>query len=108
MDKSAKGEAVGASALARKATAWHEAGHAVIGRKLNLACGEATIVADEDSLGGAIVGNPLKTWEKGDGPRRALVDAFCIALFAGAAAERLVVQEPHCGDGMDGDRLPMY
>lgn len=89
----------------RMATAFHEAGHAVIGRKLGLACGEATIIADDESLGGAIVGNPLRTWERGDGSRRALVDAFCITLFAGAEAERLFSQETHCGDEEDRERI---
>jgi len=32
-------------------TAFHEAGHAVIGRVLGMACGQVTIVPDHDSLG---------------------------------------------------------
>lgn len=90
----------------RISTAFHEAGHAVIGRKLGLACGEVTIVPDEESLGGAIIENPLGGWERGDGSRRALVEAFCIALFAGAEAERLVNPgEILVGDGMDRERI---
>jgi ATP-dependent Zn protease len=40
--------------------AFHEAGHAVIGRILNLPCGYVTVVADDDSSGHGIVGD---TWD---------------------------------------------
>jgi hypothetical protein len=41
-----------------RGTAIHEAGHAVIGRVLNLICGHATIEADEDSAGHHIIADP--------------------------------------------------
>lgn len=47
----------------RYAAAIYEAGHAVIGRVLGLACGEATIEPSTDSeiLGYAVITNPLQT-----------------------------------------------
>ena len=100
-------EQAASSEQTRQATAFHEAGHAVIGRKMKLACGEATIIPDanDGSLGGAIIANPLRDWERGEGPRRALADAFCIALFAGAEAERLLSPAIHCGDDEDRRRV---
>ena len=50
----------------KRATAIHEAGHAVIGRVLGLLCGGATIIQDEDSAGHAITNDPwaiLFAWE---------------------------------------------
>lgn len=35
-------------------TAIHEAGHAVIGRAMTMACGGATIVADDESAGHSV------------------------------------------------------
>jgi len=62
--------------LERRATAYHEAGHAVIARLLGLPCGKATTVGDnEEELGHAVVGDPIRTWEHGDGLRRPLVEA---------------------------------
>jgi hypothetical protein len=49
-----------------KETAYHEAGHAVIGRVLRLTCGGVTIDPDDDSAGHAIIGDPWMTvqhWE---------------------------------------------
>jgi hypothetical protein len=63
----------------KRATAYHEAGHAVIGRVLRLACGQASIVGEtEDNLGHAEIENPLLTWKRGDGRRKLLAEAFCI------------------------------
>ena len=48
-------------------TSVHEAGHAVIGRVLTLACGPASIVPDDNSRGHAITADPYETlsqWER--------------------------------------------
>jgi ATP-dependent Zn protease len=55
-----------ATRSALEATAYHEAGHAVIGRVLGLKCGAVTIDPDDDSIGHAIVHDPWLTaqdWE---------------------------------------------
>ena len=39
--------------------ATHEAGHAVIGRVLEITCWKVTIVPDEDTLGHCAMSNPL-------------------------------------------------
>ena len=90
--------------LKRRATACHEAGHAVIGRMVGLPCGKVTIVGDDQhELGHAIVVDPIRTWERGDGPRRPLVEASCISLYSGAEAERVIlgVAGDAAGDGPD-------
>jgi ATP-dependent Zn protease len=51
---------------ALEATAYHEAGHAVIGRVLGLTCGHAAIKPDNDSIGHIIIRDPWQTiqdWE---------------------------------------------
>lgn len=50
----------------RRATAVHEAGHAVIGRVVTLPCGGASIVPDDDlgSYGAAIVGSADDAWHE--------------------------------------------
>lgn len=50
----------------RRATAVHEAGHAVIGRVVTLPCGGASIVPDNDlgSYGAAVVGNADDAWHQ--------------------------------------------
>jgi ATP-dependent Zn protease len=48
-------------------TAYHESGHAVVGRVLTLACGQATIMPDDDSGGHSICADPLTCeyeWER--------------------------------------------
>jgi ATP-dependent Zn protease len=89
------------------ATAVHEAGHAVIGRALGLACGPATIIRDGNELGHAIVEDPLRTWQRGDGPRRRLLESHCITLYAGAEAEREILGTELVGDGADRDKAEM-
>jgi CRP-like cAMP-binding protein len=73
--------------MMRERTACHEAGHAVVGRVLGLDCGEATIKAnatgtDDESHGYAVIANPVHYWQRGDGPKRQLADAYCMALYA--------------------------
>ncbi len=81
--------------------AFHEAGHAVLGRVLGLPCGGATIIAaEEHELGHAVIDDPIRTWGRGDGPRRPLIEASCVCLYAGAEAERAllnVIDEFHDG-----------
>ena len=51
---------------ALEAIAYHEAGHAVIGRVLRLTCGHVTIKPDSDSIGHVIIRDPWQTiqdWE---------------------------------------------
>lgn len=57
-----------------------------------------------DELGYSVIGDPRFSWERGDGPKRAACDAFCIALYAGAEAERLILGTAEVGDGIDRDR----
>jgi ATP-dependent Zn protease len=91
--------------MSRQATAVHEAGHAVIGRVLGMVCGEATIVPDNaDEMGHAHPENPLHRWKRGDGSRKQLADDFCISLYAGAEAEKLILGGEDVGDGVDNER----
>lgn len=86
----------------RYVTAIHEAGHAVISRVLGLPCGEVTIESDDDQeLGYAAVDDPGRDWQRGDGPRRPLIEASCVGLYAGAEAERIIVGNTVAGDGPD-------
>lgn len=94
--------------MIRDRAAYHEAGHAVIGRVLGLDCGEATIKPNatgtsDESYGYALIVDPVRCWQRGDGPRRKLADAFCMALYAGAEVEKVFVgyDEPIIGDGPD-------
>ena len=87
-------------------TAVHEAGHAVIGRALGVTCHDVSIVPDRPSedLGYSVMDDPRFSWERGDGPKRPLAEAFCIALYAGAEAERLILGTSDVGDGVDCER----
>lgn len=84
-----------------RATAVHEAGHAVIGLALGFPCGGVTIKRTKVELGHAAMGNPLDGWRRGDGPRRELAEEVAIGLYAGAEAERLILNSQLCGDGDD-------
>src|SRR4051794_25458343 len=102
-------------------TAYHEAGHAVIGRVLGLTCGQATIriVEDEGEAGHPIIADPHRTawdWNQkfmADQERvspslkyRELRSAFratILARMAGAEAE--VVFLGQCQGGDEDDRL---
>jgi ATP-dependent Zn protease len=88
-----------------EATAYHEAGHAVIGRILGLACGGATIDPAEGRFGYAVIENPLHSWTRGAGTRKALAHNFCIALYAGGEAERTLMSSQNIGDSVDCERV---
>jgi hypothetical protein len=88
-------------------TAYHEAGHAVLGRVLTLDCGQATIEPDHESAGHAITNDPLAceyAWEQ-RGKVRFMDDAIwhaqIIALMAGAEAVAVLLGVMSRGDGED-------
>ena len=98
--------------------AYHEAGHAVIGRVLRLVCCYATIIPLGYTEGRAAIDDPWTTvsdwtpelWDQMEPvlPRRKIRAAFrgtIIALMAGAEAEKeLVCTLPDDYDGDCGDR----
>jgi hypothetical protein len=87
-------------------TAIHEAGHAVIGRVLNMVCGAVTIVADDESAGHAICGDQ---WEIDDewcrqGRYREQTTIWLgriMTFMAGAEAEAVILGNCSGGDGND-------
>jgi ATP-dependent Zn protease len=96
--------------IQRRATAHHEAGHAVVGGILGLPCGAVTIEPDQDSVGHAFVPSPwltLSVWE-GRGKFRDVSSAFLasiIARLAGAEAERVLLGTDGVGDDDDRDQI---
>jgi hypothetical protein len=83
-------------------TAIHEAGHAVIGRRLGLGGGAATIAPDhvDDTFGHTIVAYELaegRRWRSEAAVRRARI----IACMAGGEAERILLGVEPNGDGRD-------
>ncbi len=94
------------SSAALASTAHHEAGHAVIARVLNLPCGLATIIPDNDSAGHSITGDAWDAvarwdsfgrWRDVDVAYRARI----IAFMAGAEAEVECLGACQGGDGDD-------
>jgi ATP-dependent Zn protease len=94
-------------------TAFHEAGHAVIGRVLGLVCGSVTIVPDAVGLGCAATKSPLATLDEWDArgrsrfngrDLRSVYRAYIMQLMAGREAAELC-----CGPGGsfigDGDDI---
>lgn len=75
----------------RYKTAVHEAGHAVAALLLDLRFNRATVIAEADNEGSVDMDNPLLGWERGDGPRRTALEAWVKSLYAGWAAEMLVL-----------------
>lgn len=101
--------------MSKRSTAIHEAGHAVIGRVLGLACGGATIIANPADLreaGSAIIDGQWGTyglWDRRGRYRdiRTVVLGGILALMAGAEAERLIVGRVGVGDGDDRRQIAM-
>ena len=87
-------------------TAYHEAGHAVIGRVLGLSCGDATAEPDHDSAGHAITHDQWVTWRDWEerGKWRDLssvVLARVISFMAGVESENELLGRNEGGDGDD-------
>jgi ATP-dependent Zn protease len=96
------------SAAQLRSTAYHEAGHAVIGRVLTLVCGSATIKADYERLvaGHSITFEPYACeaeWEKRGRyrSRNSVWHARIIALMAGAESEQELLGKQALSDGSD-------
>ena len=97
----------------RKWTAYHEAGHATIGRVLTLACGGATIKPDFDNLsrGCAITKEPyacLSEWERRGKVRfsdTAVFHARIITYMAGVEAEIELLGRHNGGDSDDRHQI---
>jgi hypothetical protein len=93
----------------RRTTAYHEAGHAVIGRVLTLVCGGATIKSDYDegSAGHSICEDPYvcnHEWRKRGKVRdsgNAVWVARILQYMAGAEAEAELLGKARGGDGND-------
>lgn len=86
----------------------HEAGHAVISRVLNMACGDVTIIPDFDdgSAGHALIFDPWEIaglWERQNRYRKfdMVLHGRIMAMMAGAIAETVLIG--HSQDGADGD-----
>lgn len=91
-------------------TAIHEAGHAVIGRVLTMVCGDASVVADDDSAGHSVTADPmmiLDAWDRrgkwrGDGMgTRSVFVGRILTLMAGAEAEEEILGRCEGGDADD-------
>ena len=97
-----------------KHTAYHEAGHAVIGRLLGLPCGEATIIPNEEDgeAGYHIVADP---WEIAHHleqrglyrPMRSIFFRRILTYMAGAEAENVLLGSCQGGDGDDRDQIDL-
>lgn len=90
----------------QKAIAYHEAGHAVVGRVLTLVCGPATIKPDHNSAAHSICADPYACeyeWERQGRVRgdRAVWHARIITFMAGAEAEAVLLGRTPQGDGHD-------
>jgi hypothetical protein len=95
-----------------KATAIHEAGHAVIARVLTLVCGSATIKADHNSTGHSLTHDPwtcIYEWERRGKVRHpdAVWHARMIGFMASAEAERELIGSVLPGDGDDRHQIEL-
>ena len=93
---------------ALESTAYHEAGHAVIGRVLELTCDQVSIIpdTDDDSAGHAIIADPWRTmwdWEQRERYRdaRQAFRGTIMARMAGAETECEFFGQCRGGDGDD-------
>ncbi|TXN41553.1 hypothetical protein FV232_04700 [Methylobacterium sp. WL30] len=95
----------------RRHTAIYEDGHAVIGRVLTMACGWATIKADDDSAGHSITADPsliLFEWDRrgkwrgtaSKGMRSVFVGRI-LTFMAGTEAETAILGSSQGGDAED-------
>ncbi|MDO9416219.1 hypothetical protein [Pararhizobium sp.] len=87
----------------------HEAGHAVVGRALGMACGHVTIVKDDDSAGHSITDDPyfiLQAWEDAGRYRdfSSVMTGRIMAYMAGAEAETVILGFSRGGDGDDREQ----
>jgi len=92
--------------------AYHEAGHAVIGRVLGMACGPVTIVPDDDSAGHSITFDPWVTYERWEERGKSRGDDMhsiyigrILTIMAGPEAERELLGTCPDGDGSDLDQI---
>jgi ATP-dependent Zn protease len=90
-------------------TAFHEAGHAVIGRVLKQVCGYATIIEDTVTHGHSIIADPWHTYDHWDragrwrrNEMRSIHRGSIITIMAGAEAE--VEFFGNCAGGDTHDR----
>src|SRR5262245_9096517 len=86
---------------ARARVAYHEAGHAVAALIQRLDIGSVSVQASDDDLGFAIIDDPRRSWQRGDGRLQPLIKAFCSRLYAGWAAE--IIQYGHATSGYELD-----
>ncbi len=96
----------------KRHTAIHEAGHAVIGRRLGMVCGYVTIKPEGDSAGHAISSDQYATWGawEDQGRFRDLISVSrgrIIALMAGAEAEAECLGACAGGDGEDRNQIDL-
>lgn len=84
------------------AKAIYQAGRAVIRRILGQPCGLVTILgANNDGFDEGMVDEPIRSWKRGDGSRRTLVEASCVSLYAGGEAELLITGKQIVPNGLD-------
>jgi ATP-dependent Zn protease len=97
-------------------TAYHEAGHAVVGRVLGLLCGSATVVPDVVGYGCTTIKSPLATLDEWDArgrsrfngsDLRSIYRAYIMALMAGREAAELCcgIGGSFVGDGDDMQQI---
>jgi hypothetical protein len=106
-----KSETAGKPLNDKRHTAYHEAGHAVIGRVLGMNCGCTTIEADEEGAGYSTVEDPYETqgWEE-IGKFREIKSAFTgrvMTFMAGREAEVEFFGRSQGGDGNDRRQIAL-